>query len=133
MYFQKRNKLREWTERMTYRELIDLCLEMPQSYEDYPFGDDNNWCVVRHTLNRKCFVHIHERDGKLYANLKCDPLESDFLRQTFADISPAYHMNKTHWNGVFVNGDVPIEELKRLIENSYDLVRPKVRKRRNND
>ena len=29
---------------------------------------------------------IYERNGKLCINLKCDPIEADFLRQMFEDI-----------------------------------------------
>jgi predicted DNA-binding protein (MmcQ/YjbR family) len=38
-------------------------------------------------------------------------------------------MNKTHWNMVTLDGDVPDDELKRMIERSYDLIKPKARKR----
>jgi predicted DNA-binding protein (MmcQ/YjbR family) len=36
-------------------------------------------------------------------------------------------MNKTHWNTVYVGGDVPFDELKRMIRHSYDLICPKVK------
>lgn len=109
---------------MTRRELIELCLTHPAAYEDYPF-DGDDWCVVRHRANRKGFAHIYERVGRLYVNLKCDPFEADFLRQAYADVTAAYHMNKVHWNTVTLNGDVPVCELKNMIEKSYALVAPK--------
>jgi predicted DNA-binding protein (MmcQ/YjbR family) len=115
---------------MTRRELIDFCLTLPAAYEDYPFDDiidAGAWTVMRHKTNRKGFAHIYERNGKLCANLKCDPLEADFLRQAFADVTPAYHMNKEHWNTVTLGGDVPDEEFKRMVANSYDLIKPKAR------
>jgi predicted DNA-binding protein (MmcQ/YjbR family) len=46
------------------------------------------------------------------------------------DVTPAYHMNKLHWNAVTIGGDMPIQELALLIEKRYDLVKPKVRKQR---
>lgn len=113
---------------MTKQQLISLCLSHPQSYEDYPF--DNTTPVIRHAANKKMFALIGEHEGSLSINLKCDPFEADFLRQTFRDILPGYHMNKQHWNTVIVGGDVPIDELKRLIEKSYDLIKPKLRKRK---
>ena len=70
---------------------------------------------------------IYERLGKLSVNLKCDPFEADFLRQAFEDVTPGWHMNKTHWNTVTLGGDVPEDELKRMIEQSYDLIKPKAR------
>jgi predicted DNA-binding protein (MmcQ/YjbR family) len=68
--------------------------------------------------------------GKLYLNLKCDPLEADFLRQAFEGVIPGWHMNKEHWNSVIIGTDVPEEEIKRQIGNSYDMIKPKVRKRK---
>lgn len=116
---------------MTRRELINYCLTFPSVYEDYPFDDiidDGAWTVMRHRANKKSFALIYERYGKLCVNLKCDPLEADFLRQAFTSVTPAYHMNKMHWNTVILGGDVPIDELKRMIAASYDLTKPKVRK-----
>jgi predicted DNA-binding protein (MmcQ/YjbR family) len=115
---------------MTRRELIDYCLTYPAAYEDYPFDDITDagaWTVMRHRANKKSFALIYERKGKLCVNTKCDPLEADFLRQIFADVAPAYHMNKVHWNTI-VGGDVPEKEIKRTVGNSYDLIKPKVRR-----
>ena len=117
---------------MTRREIIGFCLTFPAAYEDYPFdsiADAGAWSVMRHRTNKKSFALIYERNGKLCVNLKCDPIEADFLRQAFADVNPAYHMNKVHWNMIEIGGDVPDDELRRMIESSYDLIKPKVRKR----
>ena len=118
---------------MTRKDLIDFCLTFPAAYEDYPFddvADDGAWTVMRHRTNKKSFALIYQRHGKLCVNLKCEPLEADFLRKVFADVTPAYHMNKVHWNTVTLGGDVPDEKLKRMIGRSYDLIKPKVRKAR---
>jgi predicted DNA-binding protein (MmcQ/YjbR family) len=118
---------------MTRRELIDYCLTLPGVYEDYPFedvADESAWAAMRHGSNKKCFAFITVRNGRLMVNLKCDPLEADFLRQAFEDVTPGFHMNKTHWNSVYIGGDVPEDELKRMIDRSYDLIKPKVRKRK---
>jgi len=124
---------------MTRQEIIDFCLTLPTTYEDYPFADIKDigvWTVMRHSTNKKTFAYIYERHGKLCVNLKCDPIEADFLRSAFADVQPGYHMNKTHWNMVIIgagypcDSDVPEDELKRQIEHSYDLIKPKIRKRK---
>ena len=117
---------------MTRQEIICYCLSLPLTYEDYPFdniADAGAWTVMRHKGNKKSFALIYERNGKLCVNLKCDPFEADFLRQAFVDVTPAYHMNKVHWNTVTLGGDVPDEELLRMIEASYGLIKPKMRKR----
>jgi predicted DNA-binding protein (MmcQ/YjbR family) len=121
---------------MTRQELIDYCLTLPDAYTDYPFegaeahSDDGRWAMMRHGINKKGFAHIYERNGKLCINLKCDPAEADFLRQVYTDVTPGWHMNKTHWNTVTLGGDVPEDELKNMIESSYDLIKPKVRKQK---
>jgi predicted DNA-binding protein (MmcQ/YjbR family) len=74
---------------------------------------------MRHGINKKTFAQVYERGGKLCANLKCDPAEADFLRGAFADVTPGYHMNKTHWSTVTIGGDVTDDELRRQIEHSY--------------
>jgi len=113
--------------------LIDLCLSFPAVYEDYPFDKMTGpavWAVMRHRTNKKTFAMIYERDGKLCINLKADPLEADFLRQAFADVTPGYHMNKTHWNTIILGGDVSTDNLKQMITQSYDLIKPKTKARR---
>ena len=121
---------------MTRQELIDFCLAFPGAYEDYPFDnivDAGAWTVMRHRANKKSFALIYERNEKLCINLKCDPFEADILRQAFKDVIPAYHMNKVHWNTVLMGGDVSASELKYMIEQSYGLIKPKMRRKNNND
>jgi len=109
---------------MTRQALIDYCKSFYNVYEDYPFdsiADAGAWTVMRHRANKKSFAFIYERHGRLCVNLKCEPNEADFLRQTFIDVTPAYHMNKVHWNTVRLNGDVPVKVLKGMIANSFEL------------
>lgn len=112
---------------MTRRELIDYCLTYPDAYEDYPFDEivdgPDAWTVMRHRLNKKSFAFIYERGG-LCVNLKCEPDRADFLRQVYTGVTPAYHMNKEHWNTVHLNSDVPEDELRGMIEHSYRLTMP---------
>ena len=110
---------------MDKRELIEYCLTYPDAFEDYPF--DESWAVMRHSGNKKGFAFIYKRDGRLFANLKCDPIKADFLRQIYRDVTPAYHMNKTHWNTVYIDSDIPEQELFDMIQHSYNLIKPKVR------
>ena len=114
---------------ITRQELIDLCLTFTGTYEDYPF--DNVTPVIKHRGNGKMFALIGETDGRPSINLKCDPVEAEFLRQIYRDVLPGYHMNKVHWNTVVTSGDVPEDELLRMIEISYNLVKPKERRRKN--
>ena len=109
---------------MTRSELIEYCLTLPGSVEDYPFEDKNS-TVMRHTSNRKWFALIFERDNKLYINLKCDPFQSDILIQATKAVMPGWHMNKTHWNTVLLGSDVSDDEVCRMIEHSFELTKPR--------
>ena len=113
---------------MTKQELIDYCLTYTATYEDYPF--DETTALVRHSTNKKMFALVDHLNGRLHITLKCEPIRADFLRQTFEDIISGYHMNKEHWNTVYIGGDVPLEEIYDMVQHSYDLTKPKVRKRR---
>lgn len=117
---------------MTRQELIDLCLTFPAAYEDHPFDSlakGNQWTAMRHGGNKKSFAFINELEGRLCVNLKCDPFEAEFLRQAFRDVIPGFHMNKVHWNTVFLNGDVPDEKLAWMVDHSYNLIKPVIRRR----
>ena len=113
---------------MTRRELIDHCLTFPGAYEDYPFDESADapgaWAVLRHRGSKKSFAMIYERSG-LCINLKCEPMQADFLRRIYRSVTPAYHMNKEHWNTVRPDGDVPQEELYGMIAESYRLTAQK--------
>lgn len=34
-----------------------------------------------------------------------------------------YHMNKTHWNSIILDGTVPAQDIRRMIGESYDLTK----------
>ena len=117
---------------MTRREIIDYCLTLPGAYEDYPFNevvDETATTVMRHSGNTKSFALIMRHGNALYLNLKCDPFEADMLRQIYTDVIPGYHMNKRHWNTIIVGGDVPAPVIRQMIDVSYDLIRPRKRRK----
>jgi len=113
---------------MTKRELIDYCLTYTAAYEDYPF--DETIAVMRHGGNKKLFALISHMDGKLYITLKCDPIKADTLRIVFESVVPGWHMNKSHWNTVYIDGgDVQEDELHEMIQHSYDLIKPNIKRK----
>jgi len=109
----------------TKRDVIDYCLALSGAYEDYPFRDET--AVLRHKGNSKSFAILINAHGKLHINLKCEPDHAELLRRAYNDVIPAYHMNKEHWNSVFLGGDVPAYEIENMIAMSYELTRPKIR------
>ncbi|MGN0687939.1 MAG: MmcQ/YjbR family DNA-binding protein [Oscillospiraceae bacterium] len=106
---------------MTREQYIEHCRSIIGAVVDQPFEDDFNTWVARHTDNRKWFALIICVSGRWAVNLKCEPLEADFLRSVYTGVTPAYHMNKTHWNTVYFDADVPDEELIRMTAASFEL------------
>ncbi len=107
----------------------DHLLSLPEAVEDYPFGPE----VAVFKVGGKMFATLalgtgkeKGTDGKLAGhwsmNLKCDPDQADMLRSQFPAIIPGYHMNKTYWNTVILDGSLPRGELQRLMEQSYELI-----------
>ena len=111
----------------TREETAAYCLTLPDVYADTPFRDEN-WTVIRCRGNRKVFAWIFEREGTLWLNVKMRPEWRDFWREAFEAVIPAYHLNKEHWSSVILNGTVPEKDVRRMIEESYDLVKPDLKK-----
>ena len=84
--------------------------------------EDWNW--IRYQIGGKMFaaVCLDDDDRPYYITLKLEPLEGDFWRKQYEDIIPGYYMNKTHWNSVKADGEVPDDILKDLLEKSYRIV-----------
>ena len=111
--------------------LRKICLSFPGSYEDYPFGPETAVFKVRaggttsparagHTGKLFALSSMDPRD--FYVNLKCEPSLAVQLRAAHPAITGAWHMNKTHWNGVRLDGTLPDDMVRDLVEDSYDLV-----------
>lgn len=106
----------------TREEIIRYCKTFPDIYEDYPFHDDN-WTVMRCAKNKRSFAYIYERNRKIWVNVKCSPEWISFWQNAFPSVVPGYHMNKKHWNSLILDGTIPDEDIKRMLAESYDLVR----------
>ena len=99
-------------------------LGLPEAFEDYPFRLD----IAVFKVVDKMFGTLAVRVGVAEINLKCDPMEAQALRDVFVAVKPGYHMNKTHWNTVILDGTVPATEIGRMIDASYGLVVKSMRK-----
>ncbi len=109
---------------LTRQEAIEFCLSLGAVLEDYPFHD-SNWAVMRHKANRKGFAFILERQGVIWVNVKCDPNLTSMWRESFSSVVPAYHMNKTHWNSIILDGTIPEKDIQNMIYDSFQLTKQK--------
>jgi predicted DNA-binding protein (MmcQ/YjbR family) len=99
-------------------DLRDYCLSLPGANEDFPFGAD----VAVYKVAGKMFALLPISASPVVISLKCDPVRAVMLRDTYPAVEPGYHLNKRHWNSVRIDGTVPDDDIRELIEHSYALV-----------
>ena len=103
---------------MTRDAVLTACAGQPGSVEEYPFGDG----VAVFKVGGRMFA-LAPLDGEpVTVNLKCDPELALALRARYPAVRPGYHQNKRHWNTVELDGSVPDDELREMIDESYRLV-----------
>ena len=95
----------------------DYCLSLPLTEESTPFDET----TLVYKIGGKMYACADMNDFGQVA-VKCDPDEAVRLRERYEEIGPAYHFNKTHWNGIRTAGDLPDAFIREQIRNSYLLV-----------
>ena len=123
---------------MNREELEAYILNYYSTLPDYPWADTPRATVFRHANNRKWFALMMEVPrGRLglpgaepldIVNFKCDPILIASLRGENG-IFPAYHMNKASWITAALDGSVPAETIELLLDVSYELTKPKIRRK----
>lgn len=108
---------------MNRQDVIKYCLELQNTYEDYPFPGDTESVTLKHKNNNKWFALIMNVKGKEYLNIKTEPEYSEILRKSYDYIIPGYHMNKEHWNTIILSEKCDKELIEELLEQSYDLTK----------
>ena len=129
---------------MTKDELIAECLKMPDSYVDYPYGPGVE--VIKNkagksfanignftqkeviSVKKNCDPNAPVEEGDLNITLKCPPKLIHPFREKYAALIPGYYSNKNHWNTIIIGKDVPCDEVREMIRESYNLVTPMKKK-----
>jgi predicted DNA-binding protein (MmcQ/YjbR family) len=86
--------------------------------EGFPFGEG----VLVFKVEGKMFLLMSLDEHPVTMNVKCDPELAVDLRERYDAVLPGYHMNKTHWNTVVLNGSIPPQELRAMIDHSYEQI-----------
>jgi predicted DNA-binding protein (MmcQ/YjbR family) len=109
---------------MNADELRALCLSFPGSVETFPFGAN----VSVFKVAGRMFALSQLSESALRVSLKCDPELAEELRAAHPEVIPGYHLNKRHWNTVYLDGALRDGMIRDLVEDSYDLVVDKLPK-----
>ena len=110
---------------------------------DYPFEEDFETGVFRHSDSKKWFaiaMNIHRSrlglsgEGNIdVVNLKCAPEVIESIAGIEPGIFRAYHMNKTHWLTVALDGSCDSDTIAWLVGISYDLTKSKIKTKNKNN
>ena len=109
---------------MNIEEVRLYALSLPGTTEDQAYGAD---CVL-FRIEGKIFLHIWLNAPEPTCAVKLPPEQGQTLRDHYDGIRPAYHLNKVHWNDIFLN-EIDGDVVKDLINQSYRLVLSKLPKR----
>ena len=107
-----------------YTAIEEYLLSKKGSYKDFPFGPE----AAVYKVCNKMFAIMNLDNGIPHLNLKCDPDDAEVLRSIFKAVKPGYHMNKRHWNSVYLDGSIPEGAVCQMIDDSYNLVVKGLRK-----
>lgn len=123
---------------VTKRDVLDFAKERFNAVPEYLWQKYPEYAVLRCNENKKWYaVLMNVENAKLGFDgggktdvmaVKCDPQARDILLHE-TGVIPAYHMNKEHWICVLLSGTVRRKLAFGLLEESFDLVKPKVRKK----
>ena len=103
---------------MDLAEFREYCLTKLGASEGTPFGPD----VLIYKVGGKMFALAAFDEVPTTVNLKCDPDLALDLRDRYEQVRPGYHMNKKHWNSVMLDGSVPGDEVREMVEHAYTVV-----------
>ncbi len=104
---------------------------------EYPWAKMPSFAVFRHSNNKKWFAVImtitkdklgfDSMENIDVVNLKCDQLLMGSVLNE-QGIFPAYHMSKTHWISVTLDGSVEEDKVKWLVDLSFDLTNKTIKR-----
>lgn len=119
---------------MTRKELEEYIYKTYKVRPDYPWKRDGENGVFRHADNNKWFaIAMKIPQNRLgtdlekmidIVNVKAEPVLISGLWNT-PGFYPAYHMNKTNWITIALDGTAPDDMVKMLVNMSFEETRKK--------
>ncbi len=99
-------------------DIRQYCLQKQMVTEGFPF--DSETLVFK--VAGKMFALLALDAHPLRMNLKCDPERAVALREQHAAVLPGYHMNKSMWNTLVLDGSLTRKWVEAEIDHSYEEV-----------
>ena len=104
---------------LKYSWIESYCLAKIGAEKDYK----EEWDAIRYMVRGKMFAFVcSDSKGRAVINVKLEPEYGIALREQYDDIIAGYHMNKTHWNSLYLDGNVPDEIVEKMLDQSHQLI-----------
>ena len=125
---------------MTKQEYLNYCADTYGTAADYPFDEDFETAVLRHTDNRKWYaivMRVSRRKFGMDSDEIIDVVNLKLPTEMFGSfgasdgVYPAYHMNKLHWISVLLP-DAPEDVVAFLTNVSFEATKTKSKPRKQN-
>lgn len=124
---------------MTKQTFLDYCFNTYATLPDYPFDEDFETAVLRHSDSRKWYaliMNIPRRKLGIDSDDLVDVVNLKLPCEMFGSfgasdgVYPAYHMNKLHWISVILL-DAPNDVVKFLVNASFESTKSKKKRKEN--
>lgn len=113
---------------MNIEELREYCLSIKGATESFPF--DEHILVFKVMDKMFTFASLRPKEGRFWANMKCNPEKSAELIERYDGILFGYLSDKKYWITVYLEEDVPDDLIKELINHSVQEVIHKLPKKK---
>lgn len=123
---------------MTKQTFLDYCRNAYGTAADYPFDEDFETAVLRHSGNRKWYA-IVMRVSRRKFGFDCDevidvvnvklPLEMFGSFGPAEGVYPAYHMNKLHWISLLLP-DIADDLTEFLVNASFEATKDQKKRKK---
>ena len=123
---------------MTKQFFFEYCLNTYGTSPDYPFDEDFETAVFRHSDNRKWFalsMQVSRRKFGFDSDEVVDVVNLKLPTEMFGSfgaadgVYPAYHMNKLHWISVLLP-DAPEDIVQFLVNVSFEATKDNRRRKK---
>lgn len=99
---------------MNFDQFRNYCLALPSTSEDFPFDEQTLVFRVEGKIFALCDVENFSS-----INLKCEPELAIQLREEHEQVQPGFHMNKKHWNTIYIHQGLSDKKVFEWILHSY--------------
>ena len=109
---------------MNIEELRDYCLSLPNTTEATPFEkfSKGRFTILVFYVSGKMFCYFNV-DDFTSTTVKCQPERIEELKARYNAVGDPFNGNKKHWISVCIGDDLSDEEVRQLVDNSYNLAK----------